>query len=230
MKLNDDLVMPVFRQSIIEGKNKILYKGAEIGNLILSFKDSSDKICVLRNKISSILWSLISDSGIKNHFVRQISIKEQVVNVVETFPFIMEIHSVTSAEFASRLGCSSGMNLKKGVTECKYKTSTKTYPLISRDHVLAFDWLTAQEWEEMMDSVKRANDILQGFFKALGMTIFSINMEFGKLYKDGGSFGISMCDELSPRTINFSIDDMLDATGDILYIECAKRFGILRED
>ena len=90
----------------------------------------------------------------------------------------MEIHSVTSAEFASRLGCSSGMNLKKGVTECKYKTSTKTYPLISRDHVLAFDWLTAQEWEEMMDSVKRANDILQGFFKALGMTIFSINSQY----------------------------------------------------
>lgn len=226
----DNLVSPIFRQSVISGNNKNLYKGSEKGIFILSFLDNSEKISHIRNRISAVIWDLLTHIGVNNHFLRISGPREQIVSSLEMLPFFLEVHNITNQEFSDRIGCSAGIKLPKGLVEIRFKAPEKGDPIISREHISSFGLLKDGEWDELSSATIRVNDILQGFFKALGITLVSMRLDFGRLYRNGEKISMCLGDEMSPKNLSLSIDDMLDLDSDILYFEVAKRFGILRDE
>lgn len=224
-----NLINPAFRQVAIKGNNKILYKTEEKGVFTMSFEEDDEDIAILRSKITQLLFSLLSDCSISNHFISIAGLKELKVRALEPLPFIFKVYSFTNEELSKRLFCSSNIKLKKYLNEIHMK-NTPSESLISKDHVLTFGWLTLQEMEKMTLIANRVMDIFYGFFKAIGITITALNLEFGKVYESGKISDILIIDELSPKTMNFYIEGKLKASVQEACIEFSKRLGILKYD
>ena len=81
------------RRRIYEGKAKILYEGPEPGTLVQYFKDDATAFNaqkkgtisgkgVLNNSISEYLMTRLSEIGVPNHFIRRLSLREQLIHEV----------------------------------------------------------------------------------------------------------------------------------------------------
>ena len=110
-------------------------------------------------------------------------------------------------------------------------------PLVLEDHIIAFEWATNQELEEIYNLSLRINDFLLGIFSSIGIKLVDFKLEFGRLYS-GEDNVIVLADELSPD--NFRLWD--NVTGKKLdkdrfrlnlgntidaYREVAERLGVL---
>src|SRR5438034_7034260 len=82
------------RKKIYEGKAKILYEGPEPGTLIQYFKDdatafNAEKRAILEgkgvinNRISEFVMTKLAAIGVQNHFIRRLSLREQLIKEVE---------------------------------------------------------------------------------------------------------------------------------------------------
>ena len=112
-------------------------------------------------------------------------------------------------------------------------------PNISREHILAFNWLNAIQLDLIDENLKRLNDFLLGLFRGVGIKLVDFKVEFGFTHESGKN-KIILADEISPDTCRLwdSITDKkLDKDrfrkdlGDLIpaYTEVAKRLGILHE-
>ena len=112
-------------------------------------------------------------------------------------------------------------------------------PNISREHILAFNWLSAIQLDLIDENLKRLNDFLLGLFRGVGIKLVDFKVEFGFTHESGKN-KIILADEISPDTCRLwdSITDKkLDKDrfrkdlGDLIpaYTEVAKRLGILHE-
>ena len=112
-------------------------------------------------------------------------------------------------------------------------------PNISREHILAFNWLSAIQLDLIDENLKRLNDFLLGLFRGVGIKLVDFKVEFGFTHESEKN-NIILADEISPDTCRLwdSITDKkLDKDrfrkdlGDLIpaYTEVAKRLGILHE-
>lgn len=225
-----NLLNPVFRQIASKGNNKTLYKSDALGELLLFF-EGEDKFAIVRNRISQRLFELLAECCIPNHFLKSHGTREQKVVALEMLPFIVNGYFETTASMASRLNCSQGIKLKSYLLELEMKRhGEEEHPIIAKEHVLNFAWLSELEWEKLENNFRRVMDIIYGFFKAFGCTVSMLSLEFGRLYKDGAPFDIMLADELSLNKIKIIVDDMIDLTEQEVQIEVAKRLGILKRE
>jgi len=224
----NNLLNPVFRQIALKGRTKVLYKGDEVGQFVLAFEDENMQASIIRNKISHLIFELLGECGVSNHFIRQNGPKEQVVTALETLPFVVDIFTQTDADLAKRFHCQEGLKFKSYLAEVRVKDSSKEYSLISKEHLLNFEWISLEESSKIFSVSHRVMDILYGFFRAYDCTVQSVRLEFGRSYKDGVATGVLLADEMSPKNINFVFNDTLDVSGEDLYFEVAKRLGILK--
>ena len=111
-------------------------------------------------------------------------------------------------------------------------------PLVSREHILSFDWMNIMELELINDQCKRINDFLQGMFRGVGIKLVDFKIEFGRSAKDNS---IILADEISPDTCrlwDLSTEKKLDKDifrknlGNLIegYQEVARRLGIIHEE
>lgn len=223
-----NLLNPVFRQVVFKGATKVLYKSDNHGEFILSYENVDNKFGIIRNKISQIVFELLGECGVSNHFIRSYGLKEQKVVALEMLPFLVNICATTTEDVATRLFCGQGMRLKNYLLEFKMKQQGKEYPIISQEHIINFEWMNAQQLEKVKIYSNRAMDIVYSFFKAFGCIVSAIQLEFGRSYKDGQFHDVLLADEMSPKNIKLTVDDMIDLNEDEIYMEVAKRLGILK--
>lgn len=226
----DNLVTPAFRQVAIKGINKVFYKSDEIGKFNLSFVDEDNKIAFIRNRVCTILWNLLSEANIANHFVKSTGPNEQMVHSLEMLPFFVEGYLLTDEKLSKRLGCSQGIKLKNHLIEVFLKNKENSNPIIGRDHLINFEWVNEKEWDQILNDTKRILDVFQGFFKAFGVSLVSVKVEFGRLYQNGNFLKLMAGDEMSLKNIQVSFDDMLDVGEEDTMLELAKRFDVLKND
>ena len=85
------------RKKIYEGKAKILYEGPVKGTAIQHFKDDATAYNnqkkatiegkgILNNRISEHILTNLNQVGIKNHLVKRLNMREQLVKLVEIIP------------------------------------------------------------------------------------------------------------------------------------------------
>ena len=239
------------RRRIYEGKAKILFEGPEPGTLIQYFKDEATAFNnqkkgiisgkgVLNNRISEYLMTRLNEMGIPTHFLRRLSMREQLVYEAEIIPIEVVVRNVAAGQFAKRFGVAEGTALPRSIVEYYYKSDELGDPLITEEHITAFSWAAPQDLDDMMSLVLRVNDYLSGLFLGIGLRLIDFKLEFGRLYNDQGDMRIIVADEISPdncRLWDVETSEKLDKDrfredlGKVedAYREVARRLGVLPE-
>jgi phosphoribosylaminoimidazole-succinocarboxamide synthase len=238
------------RTRIYEGKAKILYEGPEPGTLIVHFKDDAtafnaqkkaviDGKGVLNNRISELIFTHLNGMGLPTHFVKRLNMREQLVREVEIIPLEVIVRNIAAGSLATRLGLEEGTPLPRSIVEFCYKNDKLGDPMVSEEHITAFNWATPQEIDDIMHLSIRINDFLTGLFLGIGIKLVDFKIEFGRLYEND-MMRIVLADEISPdscRLWDIKTNDKLDKDrfrrdlGGLVeaYQEVAKRLGILPE-
>ena len=237
-------------KKLYEGKAKIIYTTNDKNLVIQYFKDDATAFNnqkktiiegkgVLNNRISEYILTNLSQIGIKNHLVKRLNMREQVVKFVEIIPIEFILRNVATGSITKRLGIEDGTVLKEPLIEFCLKDDGLGDPLISEQHILTFDWASKNEIDIIKKMILRINDFMIGMFRGVGIKLIDFKLEFGRI-KINGRNEVILADEISPDTCRLwdSITDKkLDKDrfrkdlGDLIpaYTEVAKRLGILHE-
>jgi phosphoribosylaminoimidazole-succinocarboxamide synthase len=237
-------------KKLYEGKAKILYATDDKNLVIQYFKDDATAFNnlkkstiegkgVLNNRISEHILTNLGQIGIKNHLVKRLNMREQIIKLVEIIPIEFIIRNVATGSITKRLSIEDGTVLKQPLLEYCLKDDKLGDPLIAEEHILAFDWATKQELEKIKKMILRINDFMIGMFRGVGIKLIDFKLEFGRLKTDEKT-EVILADEISPDTCrlwDLITDKKLDKDrfrknlGDLIpaYTEVAKRLGIFHE-
>tara|TARA_B100000287_G_scaffold140898_1_gene132712 strand:+ start:59 stop:838 length:780 start_codon:yes stop_codon:yes gene_type:complete len=235
-------------KKLYEGKAKIIYASPEKNLVIQHFKDDAtafnnqkkatiDGKGILNNRISEYILQNLNQVGIKNHLVKRINMREQLIKFVEIIPIEFIVRNIATGSLTKRLGIEDGTVLNRPLIEYCLKNDELGDPLISREHILTFDWLKIIELDWITEECRRINDFLQGLFRAVGIKLVDFKVEFGKSSQDNS---IILADEISPDTCRLwdaKTERKLDKDifrkdlGNLIegYQEVARRLDILHE-
>ena len=238
------------RRKIYEGKAKILYEGPEPGTIIQYFKDDTtafnaekhavlDGKGVLNNRLSEFFMTRLAGIGIPTHFIKRLNMREQLVKKVEIIPLEVVIRNVAAGSISKRLGIAEGEALPRSLVEFYYKKDELGDPLVTEEHIAAFNWASPQEMDDMVSTALRVNDFLAGLFAAVGIRLVDMKLEFGRLY-EGDMVRTVLADEISPdscRLWDLETNEKLDKyrfrrdMGGVTeaYAEVATRLGIIKQ-
>jgi len=238
------------RRQVYEGKAKVLFKGPEPGTLVQYFKDDATAFNnkkrgtitgkgVLNNRISEYLMMRLTEVGVPTHFMRRLNMREQLVKEVEIIPVEVVVRNFVAGSLAKRLGLAEGTPLPRSIIEYYYKSDELDDPMISEEHITAFNWAAPQELDEIVQLSLRINDFLSGLFYGIGIRLIDFKIEFGRLYEND-QMRIVLADEISPdscRLWDVKTNEKLDKDRfrrDMdripeAYQEVARRLGIMPE-
>jgi phosphoribosylaminoimidazole-succinocarboxamide synthase len=238
------------RKKIYEGKAKILYEGPEPGTLVQYFKDDATAFDgqkkavlegkgVINNRISEFIMVRLAAIGVQNHFIKRLNLREQLIREVEIIPLEVICRNIAAGSISKRLGLEEGAPLPRSIIEFCLKDDKLSDPMVTEEHITAFNWAATQEIDDIMALTLRINDFLCGMFSAVGITLVDFKVEFGRVYENDFA-RVILADEISPdscRLWDSSTNEKLDKDrfrrdlGDVIesYTEVARRLGIMKE-
>ncbi len=238
------------RRKIYEGKAKILYEGPEPGTLIQYFKDDAtafnnekravlDGKGVLNNRISEFVMLQLNNIGLPTHFLKRLNMREQLIREVEIIPLEVICRNVAAGSLSKRLGIEEGTPLPRSIIEFCYKKDELGDPMVTEEHITAFNWATHQEIDDILAMTLRINDFLTGLFAGAQIKLVDFKVEFGRLF-EGEMVRTVLADEISPdscRLWDMTTGEKLDKDrfrrdmGGVTeaYAEVARRLGIIKE-
>jgi phosphoribosylaminoimidazole-succinocarboxamide synthase len=238
------------RRKIYEGKAKILYEGPEPGTLIQYFKDDAtafnnekravlDGKGVLNNRISEFVMMQLNGIGLPTHFLKRLNMREQLIREVEIIPLEVICRNVAAGSLSKRLGIEEGTPLPRSIIEFCYKKDELGDPMVTEEHITAFNWASHQEIDDILAMTLRINDFLTGLFAGAQIKLVDFKVEYGRLY-EGEMVRTVLADEISPdscRLWDMTTGEKLDKDrfrrdlGGVTeaYAEVARRLGIIKE-
>ncbi len=230
----------------IEGKAKIIYKFDE-KYVIQHFKDNVTAFNALKqdspkgkgiinNKISAHFMEKLTQVGIKNHFIKLLGPRDQLVKRVKMIPIEVITRNIVAGQLAKRICLASGTKLAKTIVEFSYKKN-KDDALINEDHITALSILNIDQINTIKTEALRVNSFLINELAKFDIVMPDLKMEFGIC--DGE---IILADEISPDTCrlwnkNFKLEqkpEIMDKDlyrfelGDLMtgYLKFANRIGV----
>jgi len=237
-------------KKLYEGKAKTIYATSDKNFVIQYFKDDATAFNnqkkstiegkgVLNNRISEHILLNLSEIGIKNHLVKRLNMREQLVKFVDIIPIEFVVRNIATGSLTERLGIEDGTVLERPLIEYCLKDDKLGDPLIGREHILTFNWLSEIQLDWVDKNLSRLNDFLLGMFRAVGIKLVDFKVEFGFTHESNKT-QIVLADEISPDTCRLwdtITDKKLDKDrfrkdlGDLIpaYTDVAKRLGILHE-
>ena len=237
-------------KKLYEGKAKIIYATNDKNLVIQYFKDDATAFNnqkktkiegkgVLNNRISEHILSNLSQIGIKNHLVKRLNMREQLIKLVEIIPIEVIVRNIATGSLTKRLGITDGTVLDKPLLEFCYKKDELDDPLIAKEHIFAFNWATKDEIEAIEEMTFRINDFMSGMFRGIGIKLVDFKLEFGRIWINNNK-EVILADEISPDTCrlwDIKSEKKLDKDrfrkdlGNIIqaYQEVARRLGIVPE-
>jgi len=236
------------RKKIYEGKAKILYEGPEPGTLVQYFKDDATAFNaekhaviegkgVLNNRLSEFFMQGLTAIGVPNHFIRRLNMREQLIRAVEIIPLEVVVRNIAAGSISKRLGIEEGTQLPRPIVEFYYKDDALGDPLVSEEHIIAFNWATQQDMDDMVALALRVNDFLSGVMLGASIRLVDFKIEIGRVY-EGDFQRLIVADEISPDSCRLwdiktgakldkdvfrqDLGDLADA-----YTEVASRLGLI---
>ncbi len=182
---------------IYEGKAKRIFKTEKDDATAFNGekKASIASKGILNNTISSIIFEMLKEKGIKTHFVEKISDREQICKKVDIIPLEVIVRNIAAGSMAKRYGVEEGTELKTTVLEISYKNDDLGDPLMNDYHAMALGIVTKEELDYIYDQASKVNKILTEFFLNQDIKLVDFKLEFGKL-----NGKILLADEVSPDT------------------------------
>lgn len=236
------------RRMIYEGKAKILYEGPEPDTLIQYFKDEATAFDaqkkaviegkgVLNNRLSEHFMTGLNAIGVPTHFIRRLNMREQLIRMVEMIPLEVVVRNYAAGSISKRLGIPEGQQLPRPIIEFYYKDDALHDPMVSEEHIVAFNWAGQQDIDDMIALALRVNDFLSGMFLGVGIRLVDFKIEIGRVY-DGDFQRLIVADEISPDSCRlWDIETGRKLDKDVFrhdlgslsdaYTEVAKRLGVM---
>lgn len=195
------------QELLYEGKAKLVYSTTDENIVWIQYKNSATafngekKADItgkgrLNNEITSLLFSILTEEGIENHFIERKSETEQLVKKVDIIPLEVVVRNITAGSMAKRLGIEEGIPLEQPIVEFYYKDDSLGDPLITEDHVQLLKLATPAEVDILKHVARKVNVVLSQFFEKKNLRLVDFKLEFGKT-EDGR---IILADEVSPDT------------------------------
>ncbi|QIE53992.1 phosphoribosylaminoimidazolesuccinocarboxamide synthase [Pikeienuella piscinae] len=239
------------RRMVYEGKAKILYEGPEPGTFIQYFKDDATAFDatkrdviegkgVLNNRISEHIMGALNTIGVPTHFIRRLNMREQLIRQVEIIPLEIVVRNIAAGSLSKRLGIDEGEPLPRPIVEFFYKDDALHDPMVTEEHIIAFNWASHQDIDDILALALRVNDFLTGLFLGVGIKLVDFKIETGRIW-EGDFQRIIVADEISPDSCRLwdaetgrkldkdvfrrDLGNLADA-----YTEVAKRLGIMPQN
>lgn len=197
------------REMLYEGKAKKIYATDDKNKVVVYYKDDAtafngekkgqiEEKGVMNNAITSALFELLEANGVKTHFEKKLSDREQLCKKVEIVPLEVIVRNVAAGSMAKRYGIEEGMELKTTVLELSYKNDDLGDPLINDYHAVGIGLATFEELEKIYAIARKVNDTLKAFFLEQGIKLIDFKIEVGRYNGE-----IILADEISPDTCRF---------------------------
>jgi len=236
------------RTKIYEGKAKILYEGPDRGTIIQYFKDDATAFNaekkdiiegkgVLNNRLSEFFMSGLNNIGVPTHFIKRLNMREQLVRNCEIIPLEVVVRNYVAGSLSKRLDLEEGSQLPRPIVEYYYKDDKLGDPMVSEEHIAAFNWASMQDMEDILSLALRVNDFLSGVMFSIGIKLVDFKIEIGRFFEDDYQ-RLIIADEISPdscRLWDIKSGEKLDKDvfrrdlGSLIdaYSEIANRLGLL---
>ena len=165
--------------------------------------------------------------------------REQLVKLVDIIPIEFIVRNIATGSLTKRLGIEEGTVLERPLIEYCLKDDKLGDPIISREHILTFNWLNVMQLDWIDKNLSRLNDFLLGMFRGVGIKLVDFKVEFG-LTHESEKTQIVLADEISPDTCRLwdsvtekklDKDRFRKDLGNIIeaYQDIAIRLGIIHE-
>ncbi|MGL4451887.1 MAG: phosphoribosylaminoimidazolesuccinocarboxamide synthase [Sarcina sp.] len=198
------------KEMLYEGKAKRIFKADDENKVVVYYKDDATAFNgekkseignkgILNNAITSVIFTMLKENGIRTHFIEKLSDREQLCEKVEIIPLEVIVRNVAAGSMAKRLGLEEGFELKTTVLELSYKDDALGDPLINDYHAVGIGATTFEELNKIYDMTKKINELLKAFFIKQNVKLIDFKIEFGR-NKDGE---VVLADEISPDTCRF---------------------------
>lgn len=195
------------KEMLYEGKAKKIFLTDNENEVIVYYKDDAtafngekkgtiDEKGIMNNQITTILFEYLAAHGVKTHYIKTLSDREQLVKKVEIIPLEVIVRNVAAGSFSKRLGVPEGTELNTTIFEICYKNDALGDPLINDSHAVAIGLATFEELKEIYGITATINDLLKEFFQKIGLILVDFKIEFGK----DSQGNILLADEISPDT------------------------------
>ena len=240
------------KKKVYEGKAKVIYEGPKQDTFIQYFKDDATAFNnkkkasipgkgVINNFISELLMTRLSEINIPTHLIKRVNMREQLIRKLDIIPIEVVVRNVATGSLVKRLGIKEGKILARPIIEFYLKDDKLNDPIISEEHIIAFEWASHNELEEMIAMTARINDFLTGYFFSQNIRLVDMKLEFGKFWRNNDEQILMLADEISPdncRLWDIKTNKKLDKDrfrqdlGDIdkAYKEVAYRLGVLSKE
>lgn len=196
-------------EMLYEGKAKKIYATDKEDEVIVYYKDDATAFNgekkgqiedkgVLNNSITSMIFEMLNENGIKTHFIKKLNEREQLCKKVEIVPLEVIVRNVAAGSMAKRLGLQEGFELKTTVFELSYKDDSLGDPLINDYHAVGIGATTFEELDKIYEMTAKINEILKEFFIKENIRLIDFKLEFGRYNGE-----ILLADEISPDTCRF---------------------------
>lgn len=192
------------QELIYEGKAKKLFTCEDESLLIAQFKDDLTAFNAqkksselgkgsLNNKISTLIFELLSKKGIKTHLVETIDDTHQIIKKCQIIPLEVIVRNITAGSFSKKFGVAEGKELPSPIVEFCLKDDELEDPMMCKSHILALDLASNEELDFIKKTTLEINEIMKDFFKAANIILVDFKIEFGRLNNE-----IILADEISP--------------------------------
>lgn len=194
---------------LYEGKAKKVYATEDKDYCIVDYKDDATAFNglkkgtiigkgVVNNKMSNFMFKMLEEKGIKTHYVEELSDRETLVKKVHIVPLEVIVRNKAAGSLATRLGLEEGTPMKTPVLEFCYKNDDLGDPMVNESHILAAEFATKEEVDQISAMSLKINEILKEFFLTVNIELIDFKLEFGRC-----ADGIILADEISPDTCRF---------------------------
>lgn len=150
----------------------------------------------LNNQITGLIFDFLKSKGITNHYIKQHSETEQLIQNVEIIPLEVVVRNIAAGSFSKRLAIPEGTPLKSPIVEFYYKNDELDDPMVIDAHILTLELATAEELTQLRQKALAVGEALTELFDSIDITLVDFKLEFGR-QKDGS---ILLADEVSPDT------------------------------
>lgn len=192
-----------------EGKAKKVYATDSSEQVVIYYKDDATAFNgekkgqiedkgVFNNDITSMLFEMLEENGVKTHFIKKLNERDQLCRKVQIVPLEVIVRNVAAGSMAKRLGLNEGYELKTTVLELSYKNDELGDPLINDYHAVSIGLTTFDELKIIYNMASKINDILKKFFLEQDIKLIDFKLEFGRYNGE-----ILLADEISPDTCRF---------------------------
>ena len=150
----------------------------------------------LNNQITGLIFDFLKSKGITNHYIKQLSETEQLIQNVEIIPLEVVVRNIAAGSFSKRLAIPEGTPLKSPIVEFYYKNDELDDPMVIDAHILTLELATAEELTQLRQKALAVGEAPTELFDSIDITLVDFKLEFGR-QKDGS---ILLADEVSPDT------------------------------